>query len=115
MFRSFVYKYLSLGKVNAKLVTPWYSTNGSVDHLKEERPPETDEELLEWTLSRKLNVRDPSADQGPAHTNNDSVKPIRYLLDFTLNRFCRWLRILGIDSVLENEEEEKLRTKDGCL
>jgi uncharacterized protein with PIN domain len=34
----------------------------------------------------------------------------RYLLDFTLNKLCRWLRIMGIDAELETEEEERLRT-----
>jgi hypothetical protein len=38
---------------------------------------------------------------------------VRYLLDYTLNRFCRWLRILGFDATLETEEEEKLRTREG--
>ncbi|GMH63764.1 hypothetical protein TrRE_jg9052, partial [Triparma retinervis] len=33
----------------------------------------------------------------------------RYMLDFTLNRFCRWLRMLGIDAALETPEEEAVR------
>jgi len=45
--------------------------------------------------------------------NSDDGIQIRYLLDYTLNRLCRWLRILGIDAALETEEEEKLRTGDG--
>ena len=69
---------------------------------------ETDGELLQWAL-QKLTLT------SPYHTRDTVVKPIQYLLDYTLNRFCRWLRILGIDSVLETEEEEKLRTKDGRL
>jgi hypothetical protein len=40
---------------------------------------------------------------------------VRYMLDYTLNRFCRWLRILGFDATLETEELEKLRTKEGKL
>ncbi|CAJ1961909.1 unnamed protein product [Cylindrotheca closterium] len=114
---SYVYKYLSSGTINAKLVTPWYSSIGFVDQMKEETPPQTDEELLQWALSRKLKIQDDSSPDGSDDGDDlkGPVKPIRYLLDFTLNRFCRWLRILGIDAVLETEEEEKLRTKDGNL
>ncbi|KAL3801528.1 hypothetical protein HJC23_000966 [Cyclotella cryptica] len=36
---------------------------------------------------------------------------VKYMLDFTLNRFTRWLRILGIDAALETEEEERQRTQ----
>jgi len=39
----------------------------------------------------------------------------RYMLDFTLNKLTRWLRILGIDAALETEEEERARTKDGKM
>jgi mRNA deadenylase 3'-5' endonuclease subunit Ccr4 len=38
--------------------------------------------------------------------------PMKYLLDITLNKFTRWLRILGLDAVIETAEEEKLRTRD---
>ncbi|KAL7518345.1 hypothetical protein ACHAWX_003186 [Stephanocyclus meneghinianus] len=36
---------------------------------------------------------------------------VKYMLDFTLNRFTRWLRILGIDAALETDEEERERTQ----
>ncbi len=36
-----------------------------------------------------------------------------YLLDITLNKFTRWLRILGLDAELETEAEEKARTGGG--
>lgn len=41
--------------------------------------------------------------------------PVKYMLDYTLNRFTRWLRILGIDATLETEEEEKERTSNGKM
>ena len=41
--------------------------------------------------------------------------PVRYMLDYTLNRFTRWLRILGIDATLETMEEEKERTIGGRI
>ena len=43
------------------------------------------------------------------------VQPVKYLLDMTLNKFTRWLRILGQDAALETPEEEKLRTGDGDM
>lgn len=99
-----MYNYMSTGKLNAKLAAPWYSHD---DDKLNQKSPATDTELLATHLSKSL-----SLDQGEASV---SLIPIRYLLDFTLNRFCRWLRILGIDSVLETEKEEKLRTRDGSL
>ena len=39
------------------------------------------------------------------------VPTVKYMLDFTLNRFTRWLRILGIDARLETDDEERERTK----
>jgi uncharacterized protein with PIN domain len=37
------------------------------------------------------------------------------MLDFTLNRFTRWLQILGIDASLEREEEEIQRTQENNM
>jgi len=45
----------------------------------------------------------------------DSLLRVRYLCDMTLNKFTRWLRILGIDAALETEAEEKARTKEGKM
>eukprot|EP00980_Cylindrotheca_fusiformis_P027796 scaffold22560_cov135-Cylindrotheca_fusiformis.AAC.7 len=104
--RSSVYDYVSTGKVNAKLAAPWYS-HTNVDELKRERETTTSEGLLARDLSKNLSLSNSK--------DVDTSVPIKYLLDFTLNRFCRWLRILGIDSVLETEEEEKARTRDGSL
>ena len=47
-------------------------------------------------------------------TSNDAP-PVRYLLDITLNKFTRWLRILGLDATLETADEEKLRTGEGKM
>jgi len=41
--------------------------------------------------------------------------PVKYMLDYTLNRFTRWLRILGIDAVLETVEQEHDRTHGGKI
>jgi uncharacterized protein with PIN domain len=35
---------------------------------------------------------------------------VKYMLDFTLNRLARWLRILGLDAALESDKEERQRT-----
>jgi mRNA deadenylase 3'-5' endonuclease subunit Ccr4/uncharacterized protein with PIN domain len=46
---------------------------------------------------------------------SSSIPNMKYLLDATLNKFCRWLRILGQDAALETEVEEKLRTSQGKM
>jgi mRNA deadenylase 3'-5' endonuclease subunit Ccr4/uncharacterized protein with PIN domain len=90
---SHVHQYLTKGVVNAKQVAPWYTHLGSGDCLLE-APFESS--VVEQLKKLKISERDPQ---------------IRYLLDFTLNRFSRWLRILGIDAALETDEEEIQRTK----
>ena len=47
--------------------------------------------------------------------NEDSSTTPKYLLDITLNKLTRWLRIMGLDAELENEKEEKARTGDGKM
>jgi hypothetical protein len=62
---------------------------------------------LQATLAaRRNNHKSP---QDYQHTT--PAPTVKYMLDYTLNRFTRWLRILGIDATLETEEEEKERTK----
>jgi len=60
----------------------------------------------------------PSYENSSADANaidHEDVRPIKYLLDITLNKFGRWLRILGLDATLESVEEEKLRTGEGNM
>jgi uncharacterized protein with PIN domain len=82
------------------MTAPWYHYNLQSKFIHHPRTNNTDLSTLAEELSQKVVV---------------TVAPIRYLLDFTLNRFCRWLRILGIDAVLETEAEERKRTKEGSL
>jgi hypothetical protein len=116
--QSFVHRYLVRGFVNAKSVAPWYffaSNSAGVDFSVqvEKRPDDgavasapVDSELLISNLKR-ISISD--------HEEKVSSPQVRYILDYTLNRFCRWLRILGLDASLETEEEERLRTKEGKL
>ena len=46
---------------------------------------------------------------------NAAMPQIRYLLDASLNKLCRWLRILGLDAAIETDDEEKLRTGEGKM
>jgi uncharacterized protein with PIN domain len=114
---------LSNGFINAKRVAPWYS-----------RPPHDDETSLTsqaTTTGDKYPQIDSAGDcgsesmigrglesihinkQGSAPREVDDIPRMRYLLDASLNKFCRWLRILGQDVVLETDKEEKLRTGEG--
>ena len=97
--KSAVHEYFWKGVVNAKQVAPWYNRNPY--HYEN-----GGDDLVE-----------PMQDLSLEMTSNDCTETpqVRYLLDFTLNRLCRWLRILGIDAGLETEEEERMRTKEGNL
>lgn len=83
------HSYLTTGHINAKQVAPWYCS----DRLEE---PVVDD--LVGGLGNLTIERQPTEQK------------VRYLLDATLNKFCRWLRILGQDTALETEEEERQRT-----
>jgi uncharacterized protein with PIN domain/mRNA deadenylase 3'-5' endonuclease subunit Ccr4 len=111
--------YLTQGFINAKRIAPWYSYGKADESMtndcettddgalyneaKDDDEPVT-HSVLEQTFSA-LDLND---------TNNTSelASPrIRYVLDATLNKLCRWLRILGQDAALETDKEEKSRTQ----
>lgn len=104
---SSVHDYLSRGVVNAKQVAPWYR-NGSTEF------DERNGDNSHVYDSNGGKTRDPPL-QSRDDKNQPSQPQIRYLLDFTLNRLCRWMRIVGLDVALETDEEEKLRTRDGKM
>lgn len=96
---SLVHEYLAHGKVNAKRVAPWYRHSieeAEVDCVAE--TPQVEDQLAQLAISK-----------------DDESPTIRYMLDFTLNRFTRWLRILGIDAALETEHEEIERTRENNM
>jgi len=95
---SAVHEYFWKGRANAKSVAPWYNRN-SFRWVKQDG---SESDQLEEQFHGM------SVDESP-----DGPPQVRYLLDFTLNRLCRWLRILGIDAGLETEDEERMRTKEG--
>lgn len=98
-----VHEYLTRGTVNAKLVAPWYNN------------PRRDDETATTDVAVKpmVSVGDDIVDQFDGLQIQDTRPPIQYMLDFTLNRFSRWLRILGVDAALETDQEEIQRTKHG--
>lgn len=113
------------GKVNAKLSAPWYAysrsqSEGAIESselVKKQGDGNNEVELENSGMAdvedkfRNLNL---GKDMVEAKCNRGAATPtIRYILDFTLNRFCRWLRILGLDAAMETEQEEIKRTKEG--
>ena len=95
---------------NAKATAPWYFR--SYEPCQERNPEEidaTDKGRMELT-NRTTEI----IDNGTA-LNSPSTLKVKYLLDSTLNKFCRWLRILGVDAALETKKEEEERTRDGKL
>ena len=132
---SSVHEYLTKGRVNAKLVAPWYreGTTTTVGERNENEPvfrlenhTEESKDAKEGSLDglgkemASLSVSSTIADSGnvgsviktqKASSLQHSKQQVRYLLDVSLNRLCRWFRILGLDAGLETEAEERLRTK----
>jgi len=69
------------------------------------------DELKATLASRRLNEHKTPQD----YQHSTPPSPVKYVLDYTLNRFTRWLRILGIDAVLETIEQEHERTHGGNI
>jgi hypothetical protein len=97
--------YLARGLISAKRYAPWYRIY--------------DEEGEEQVISNVWSddgselaerVRTLTLTNGSTPTGSP-----RYLLDATLNKLCRWMRILGLDTALETDEEEKRRTGEGKM
>jgi mRNA deadenylase 3'-5' endonuclease subunit Ccr4/uncharacterized protein with PIN domain len=95
-----VYRYLSQGNLDARRVAPWNNLPLDTDSTDS-----TEESTKLFGLTDQM--KGLQLEQGAT-----KAPQMRYLLDFTLNKLCRWLRILGQDTALESEEEERLRTKD---
>eukprot|EP00536_Pseudo-nitzschia_multiseries_P007294 jgi/Psemu1/240109/estExt_Genewise1.C_1690012 len=92
-----VHQYLTKGVVNAKVAAPWYTLSKNAVDINAEN-------------LHRLNLSDEKTELQEKSSPN-----VRYLLDYTLNKLCRWLRILGLDAALETEEEEIERTKNGNI
>jgi uncharacterized protein with PIN domain len=95
-----VHQYLSKGWVDGRQAAPWYN------HCSEEKVDMVELNTHMNQLQLSPDVHAPSSSPPP---------PMRYILDATLNKLCRWLRILGVDAALETEEEERQRTKEGTI
>ena len=110
-----VYTYLTKGWINAKLVAPWYHLLPIGETALNKNQDE--EERLDEAM-RQLGLVDNDDHNVDSHSENDNTPnnnqplKVKYMLDNTLNKLCRWLRILGQDAALETEAEEKLRTRD---
>ncbi len=117
-----MHRYLTEGVVNAKSAAPWYARSPR-EH--EERksvaldPTKTGQSDLADQFERLHMSKEKVKEQMMACDDSDEINisnpKVKYLLDFTLNRFCRWLRILGLDAALETEKEERERTKDAKM
>ena len=108
-----VHQYLTRGTVNARSIAPWYDKHPFRFPDDTDLEPDFVDDSLEEPPPPPLGrIEDSSSLEVENSTSSGSP---RYLLDYTLNRLCRWLRILGIDAALETEEEERMRTKDGNI
>jgi uncharacterized protein with PIN domain len=96
--------YLTKGSINAKRYAPWYRVHDREEELVTPNASFDDRSDVTEQL-RNLALKNESTPTGSP----------RYLLDATLNKLCRWMRILGLDAALETDEEEKLRTGEGKI
>lgn len=108
---SFTHSYLARGSVNAKHVAPWYHYYDS--DQDDSWHPDTDSNDNGDATSLADRIANLQLTQ--QHATPTEPPRVRYLLDSTLNKLCRWLRILGVDTALETEEEEKARTGQGRM
>lgn len=141
---SAVYKYFVEGKMDARLVAPWSFHYDELDEQEElakhmsELSMEADQDpvvLMEDNDRQKVQRIDgnssnqdnnsipPATSQvmpksnvhSVSHKSSNNPSEVKYLLDVTLNKFTRWLRILGQDAALETADEERLRTIDANM
>lgn len=73
------------------------------------------EKRTESSISDGVDLSALHIHEAPLSNKGEAYAGPRYMLDFTLNKLTRWLRILGIDAALETEGEERARTKDGNM
>lgn len=114
-----VHQYLTEGEVNAKTAAPWYELSVENERRQRQGKGETTEEssLNEDMDSemRKLSLTNGGETGNSGGPEGNRYPEVRFILDYTLNRLCRWLRILGLNAALETEEEESERTKQGRM
>ena len=97
-------------------VEPQGPTRPADRHAPIDAPSQIADLRVGETELRSLSLSDSeAATEKKAQGYDNNVPQVRYLLDFTLNRFTRWLRILGIDAALETKAEEKVRTSGGQI
>lgn len=126
--RSVVHNFLTRGSVDGRTAAPWncytypsldeeeFDVFGGENNLPKDNPSQIADLRVGETELRSLSLSDSeAATEKKAQGYDNNVPQVRYLLDFTLNRFTRWLRILGIDAALETKAEEKVRTSGGQI
>ena len=91
----------------ATLVDSTQVDNTTTDKMNQDTTNDTCNEPEATLASRRMSNHKSPQD----YIHAIPVPTVKYMLDFTLNRFTRWLRILGIDARLETDDEERERTK----
>lgn len=119
------HSYLSNGFINAKLVAPWYSlgphdedtstplTTQTISTNEKKSHIDSTADTVSESLIDGLEILNFNKEKKPSPKFVYDKPKIRYLCDASLNKLCRWLRILGQDVALETDNEEKLRTGVG--
>jgi uncharacterized protein with PIN domain/mRNA deadenylase 3'-5' endonuclease subunit Ccr4 len=117
---SCVHTYLAKGVVNAQSVAPWYRA-GTSTTTQANQEMDADAVCSMTDRASTLSITQHGFANGFTGLSKQQQylqipqKQVRYLLDYNLNRLCRWFRILGLDAGLETEDEERMRTKEGKI
>jgi mRNA deadenylase 3'-5' endonuclease subunit Ccr4/uncharacterized protein with PIN domain len=137
---SITHSYLTRGSINAKHTAPWYRHSDEEYEYNDKNTPTTkkvvvdddttddndekkeqaevlvvDQLISNLQITASTTTITATETQQKQQPPNPDIPRVRYMLDATLNKLCRWLRILGQDVALETEEEERLRTKENDM
>jgi uncharacterized protein with PIN domain len=109
---SIVHWYLDQGHVDGRLAAPWYDTEiNKPNHSLAGAVPKQNTASNEGTNGAKTSSSIHEVEEKMGELKLSDPPAVRYILDATLNKLCRWLRILGVDAALETEAEELRRTQ----
>jgi len=97
--------------INAKQITPWYAHHFENNRSDAIEAPDMKSSNQEKVIGDEIILSQMEHLGVCEKAGEDNIPQIRYLLDYSLNKFTRWLRMLGIDAELETEAEEEERTR----
>lgn len=108
-----VHTYLRKGVVNARPVAPWYrcgtpeaddTTDTSEENPEDDAAADGVDDVSQELANMNLTHLSCNGGNNLPEAAKLKEQQVHYLLDYNLNRLCRWFRILGLDAALETED-----------